>query len=128
MAEAHRLAFAPPDGILLAPSAAYDGVERSVDFNGARTVLGLPWPTDTGSGPSRFRATGSNTYAGLVAFAATELAITMARTADGITPAALDGPWRTDLLDVAQGQNHGCGVVEISNGQWVRSVPPPAKG
>ncbi|HET7489346.1 MAG TPA: hypothetical protein VFJ85_15560 [Acidimicrobiales bacterium] len=106
-AKCMKAAFAkiwhPTYGILLAPSAAYAGLQSMPEALGARTVLGLPWPTSTAPGAARFRATTSSTsYRALVSYAATELAIDVARQQGGISLESIEqGIWRNDLIDLS---------------------------
>jgi ABC-type branched-subunit amino acid transport system substrate-binding protein len=101
-----RSGWPPPAGVLLPPGAVYGGLDKQPGVVGARTVLGLPWPTSDNAGARRFRATvGSTSYRALVTFAATELAIEVARRGIPLTAASVRsaGPWRTDLVDIEDG-------------------------
>lgn len=118
---AARIGWRPPGGILLAPSAAYAGLERTATTAGARTVLGLPWPTGDEPGASRFRAAvpGVRSYRALVAYAAAELAVASARAT---FPFGLDdlgrGTWRTDLVVLSDGHNVTPRIVVAGQGGW----------
>lgn len=103
MRAAFRSAWHPAFGIVLAPSAAYAGLQAMPEALGARTVLGLPWPTSAAPGAARFRATTSSlSYRALVSYAATELAIDVARQQGGVTLESVQaGLWRNDLIDLA---------------------------
>ncbi|HVL92451.1 MAG TPA: hypothetical protein VM264_03825 [Acidimicrobiales bacterium] len=97
-----RSTWRPAYGTVLAPSAAYAGIEKVPEAMGARTVLSLPWPTSLLPGAARFRATAESTsYRALVSYAATELAIDVARQAGDLSVASVAaGSWRSDLLDL----------------------------
>lgn len=118
---AARIGWRPPGGILLAPSAAYAGLERKATTAGARTVLGLPWPTGDEPGATRFRAAvpGARSYRALVAYAAAELAVASARAT---FPFVLDdlvrGTWRTDLVSLSEGHNVTPRIVVAGQGGW----------
>ena len=103
MRAAFRSAWRPIFGIVLAPSAAYAGLQAMPEAIGARTVLGLPWPTSTAPGAARFRATtSSQSYRALVSYAATELAIDVARQQGMVSLESVQaGLWRNDLIDLA---------------------------
>ena len=102
MKAAFARAWRPPGGTLLAPSAAYAGLQSMTEALGARTVLGLPWPTSAAPGAARFRATTDSTsYRALVSYAAAELAIDVARRQGGVSLDSVgDGIWRNDLIDL----------------------------
>ena len=118
--------WSPPLGTIVAPSAAYAGLENVNEARGARTVLGLPWPESPGSGPARFRAAGgTRSYRALVSFAATELAIEVARQKGAVSTATVAaGAWRSDLFDMT-----GTGIrlvpVVMGTGGW---APAPIMG
>ncbi len=118
--------WAPPFGTIVAPSAAYAGLDAVNEARGARTVLGLPWPTAPGGGPARFRAAGgTRSYRALVSFAATELAIDVARQKGAVTAAAVAaGAWRSDLFEMTGTTIRPVPVVMGSEG-W---VPAPELG
>jgi len=108
----------PPGGLLLAPDAAYAGVGGSSSLT---TVLGLPWPTSASPGAARFRAAvpGVDSYRALVSFAATELAIDVARTTGAVTMAAeASSTWRSDLVDFDGPSNLGEQAVTDGPGGW----------
>jgi hypothetical protein len=118
------LAWAPPDGILLAPSAAYGGVTSAGVVPGASlyTVLGLPWPESSNPGAARFRSEvpGVSSYRALVSFAAVELAVQVARSTGSLSLDRIAaGSWQSDLYDFAGTANVGAQVVEQSAGSWV---------
>lgn len=103
MRAATHNAWHPAFGTVLAPSAAYAGLQAMPEALGARTVLGLPWPTSTAPGAARFRATTSSlSYRALVSYAATELAIDVARQQGGVSLSSVEaGLWRNDLIDLS---------------------------
>lgn len=103
MRAAFRSAWRPTFGTILAPSAAYAGLQAMPEALGARTVLGLPWPTSTAPGAARFRSTTESlSYRALVSYAATELAIDVARQQGGVSlDSVADGIWRNDLIDLS---------------------------
>jgi hypothetical protein len=118
------LAWAPPGGILLAPSAAYAGVTSAgvVPGTSVYTVLGLPWPESSNPGAARFRSEvpGVSSYRALVSFAAVELAVQVARSTGSLTLARMaSGSWQSDLYDFAGTANVGAEVVQQSAGNWV---------
>lgn len=111
----------PAFGTLLAPSAAYAGLQIMPEALGARTVLGLPWPTSTAPGAARFRAnTASTSYRALVSYAATELAIDVARQQGGITLDSIaQGIWRNDLIDLSGLTSRVNTLVVAFLGTWL---------
>jgi hypothetical protein len=118
------LAWAPPDGILVAPSAAYGGVTSAgvVPGTSVYTVLGLPWPESSNPGAARFRSEvpGASSYRALVSFAAVELAVQVARSTGSLSLAKIaSGSWQSDLYDFAGTANVGAQVVQQSAGSWV---------
>lgn len=116
------MGWSPPNGMLLAPSAAYQGVGGFglVPTTTLYTVLGLPWPEGASSGAARFRSAvpGASSYRALVSYAAVELAVQAAR--DGALNMALlsGGTWRNDLYDFSGLSNVGATVVESNAGVW----------
>ncbi|MDP8975089.1 MAG: hypothetical protein M3N28_01725 [Actinomycetota bacterium] len=118
--------WAPPFGTIVAPSAVYAGLDSVNEARGTRTVLGLPWPTAPGGGPARFRAAGgSRSYRALVSFAATELAIDVARQKGAVTAATVAAAvWRSDLFDMTGTTIRPIPVVMSTEG-W---VPAPELG
>ncbi len=118
--------WSPPLGTIVAPSAAYAGLDAVSEARGTRTVLGLPWPTAPGGGPARFRAAGgTRSYRALVSFAATELAIEVARQKGPVSVAAMAADtWRSDLF-VVEGNSIGLVPVVIGTDGW---VPAPELG
>lgn len=120
-----RAAFAgawlPAFGRILAPSAAYAGLQMMPEALGARTVLGLPWPTSTAPGAARFRSTTESTsYRALVSYAATELAIDVARQQGVVSLGSVDaGTWRTDLVDLSGLTNRVNTLVSAFLGTWL---------
>ena len=110
---AARAGWRPPYGTLVAPSAAYARLEAVPEAHGARTLLALPWPTAPGPGAARFRASSSSrSYRALVSFAATELAIDVARQHGTISPATLNkSSWRSDLFQLDGGGARATPVV-----------------
>lgn len=121
MRAALRAMWLPTYGVVLAPSAAYAGLHAMPEALGARTVLGLPWPTSSAPGAARFRATTSSTsYRALVSYAATELAIDVARQQGTVNLASVGaGNWRTDLVDLAGLTNRVNTLVVAFLGTWV---------
>ena len=118
------MAWKPPGGILLAPSAAYAGVPGPVAGGSVFSVLGLPWPSWSSPGAAGFRSAvpGDQSYRALVSFAATELAVQVARTTGA--PRLDDvawGTWTSDLYDFAGAQNACAEVVEDWAGGWVKA-------
>lgn len=117
--------FRPANGVLLAPSAAYGAsFERSASA-GARSVLGLPWPTAPDSGGARFRlSTGSTSYRALVSFAAVELAVDSARSAGGKVGLTAGQRVHTDLVHVTDNGNDQTLLVAAGVAGW---LPAPAR-
>lgn len=123
---AARTAWRPRHGVLLAPSAAYAGVERTLGALGARTVLSLPWPTSPAAGAERFRSvtTGSTSYRALVSFAAVELAVDVARQQGALSLGAIGaGEWHTDLVDLVGSTARAGAVVAASPFGWLPVAP-----
>lgn len=118
---AFAAAWLPAFGRILAPSAAYAGLQTMPEALGARTVLGLPWPTSTAPGAARFRATTESTsYRALVSYAATELAIDVARQQGVVSVESVDaGTWRTDLVDLSGLTNRVNTLVSAFLGTWL---------
>lgn len=118
--------WAPPGGILLAPSAAYAGVASTAlgTASAVYTVLGLPWPASSSPGATRFRSDlpGFTSYRALVSYAAVELAVSVARATGAMTTSVMPGhSWRNDLYDFAGTANAGAAVAEESAGGWVNA-------
>lgn len=118
------IAWSPPYGVLLAPSAAYAGVTSAGVIPGTSvyTVLGLPWPESQSPGATRFRSElpGVSSYRALVSFAAVEMAVQVARATHTLSMAAVaDGTWQNDLYDFAGTNNVGAQVVQASPEGWV---------
>jgi hypothetical protein len=111
----------PTYGTVLAPSAAYAGIQSMPEALGARTVLGLPWPTSTAPGAARFRSTTESTsYRALVSYAATELAIDVARQQGTLSLGSVEaGSWRTDLVDLTGLSNRMNTLVWAFLGTWL---------
>jgi hypothetical protein len=124
---AARLGWRPSGGLLLAPSAVYAHFERDLVAQGARSAIALSAPTADDAGTSRFRETcpGCDSYRSLVSFAAAELALGAARTANGMVtvPAVRDRRWRSDLYDIDGGQHTTAHVVAIRCGRWTNTTP-----
>jgi len=118
--------WSPRFGTIVAPSAAYAGLDAVREARGARTVLGLPWPTSPGDGPARFRAAeGPRSYRAMVSFAATELAVEVARRRGAVSTAAVaSAAWHSDLFDVGGTAIRPVPVVIGTDG-W---VPAPELG
>ncbi|MEO7837660.1 MAG: ABC transporter substrate-binding protein [Acidimicrobiales bacterium] len=121
---ASDLPWQPRRGPLVAPSAAYAGVASLPEATGVRTVLALPWPTSPASGAARFRATTtSQSYRALVSYAATELAIDVARQTGTLSLASMTGRiWRSDLLELEGTTNRSGSISSAILGTWV-AVP-----
>lgn len=122
---AARLGWHPPGGVLLAPSAAYAGLERHPATAGGRTVLGLPWPTSNEPGAARFRAavSGVVSYRALVAYAGAELAVASARVRSPLRLADLArGTWQTDLVTLSDGANTTARIVVAGAGGWATAA------
>ena len=119
-----RSTWRPFYGTVLAPSAAYAGVEKVPEALGAKTVLSLPWPTSILPGAARFRAsTESTSYRALVSYAATELAIDVARQAGDLSLASIAaGAWRSDLLDLVGLSSRMPILVTAFLGTWLPSL------
>jgi hypothetical protein len=120
-AAAARTLGRPAELLLVLPSAAYDHLESDPAAHGARTFLGLPWPTSDEPGARRFRAAAGGdravrSYRALVTFAAVEAAVEAA-TATG-SPAPASGRFRSDLYDIDGGANRAGGVVRAGFGRW----------
>jgi len=132
-AAAARIGWRPGGGLLLAPSAVYAHLERDLVAQGARSAVALLPPNTDDAGTNRFRqsAPGCDSYRSLVSFAAAELALDAARTANGVvTVSAVRGRhWHSDLYDVDGGQQTTAHVVAIRFGRWAATAPsrsPPA--
>ena len=99
---AARAGWQPPYGTIVAPSSAYARLEAVPEAQGARTMLGLPWPTSSAVGAARFRSIASSrSYRALVSFAATEVALDVARQHGTVSlPAVGRGTWRSDLVEL----------------------------
>lgn len=121
MKAAFQILWLPPFGTVLAPSAAYAGLHTMPEALGARTVLGLPWPTADTAGAARFRsATRSTSYRALVSYAATELAIEVARQKGGVSVDAVrQGTWRSDLFDMNGLESRVNNLVAAFLGTWL---------
>lgn len=111
----------PRDGVFVPPSAAYAASPGSLVFLGANTVLGLPWPTSDDPGARRFRAvTGCTSYAAEVAFAATELAVQIARASGTVSVAAMQaGVWTNDLYRYRGTALATPRLVQATAGGWL---------
>lgn len=111
----------PRVGPLVPPSAAYAGIGSLPEATGARTVLALPWPTSSTSGAARYRATTtSQSYRALVSYAATELAIDVARQTGTLTLASMTGRiWRSDLFTLDGVTNRSGRIASAILGTWV---------
>lgn len=121
MKAAFQALWLPPFGTVLAPSAAYAGLHTLPEALGARTILGLPWPTADTPGAARFRSTTNSTsYRALVSYAATELAIEVARQKGGVSVAAVgQGAWRSDLFDLDGVTTRVNNLVAAFLGTWL---------
>ena len=115
-----RLAWNPRGGVLVAASAAYAHLEVLPTAAGARTVLGLPWPTGDHRGAARYRAAvpGPASYRALVSYAGVELAVQVARARGSVTHAhVMDGHWTSDLIDF-EATRRAATVVQVTLGRW----------
>jgi hypothetical protein len=120
------LGWRPPGGILVPPSAAYAHLERNPAAQGARTVLGLPWPDSDTPGANRYRAAvpDGHSYRALISFAAVELAVQVARTNGTIRIEGIaTGRWRSDLFDLEGSRHYQPPVVVASFGTWLPQPP-----
>lgn len=108
-------------GPLVAPSAAYSGIGSLPEATGTRTVLALPWPTSSSPGAARFRAsTVSQSYRALVSYAATELAIDVARQTGTVSVEAIAGrTWQSDLVELEGTTNRAGRVTAAFLGTWL---------
>jgi hypothetical protein len=126
-AAAARIGWRPSGGLLLAPSAVYAHLERDLVAQGARSAVALSAPNADDSGTNRFRqaAPGCSSYRSLVSFAAAELALETARSANGVLTltAVRDRHWHSDLYDVDGGQQTTAHVVAIRFGRWTNTNP-----
>lgn len=124
-AAAARPLWGPPDGLLVLPSAAYARLEADPAVHGARTLLGLPWPTSDEPGARRYRAAvggrAARSYRGLVTFAGVEAAVEVARATGAPSPAPSSGRFRSDLYDLDGGVNRAGAVVVARFGRWTPS-------
>ena len=135
-AAAARIGWRPSGGLLLAPSAVYAHLERDLVTQGARSAVALSAPGTDDAGTNRFRqsAPGCDSYRSLVSFAAAELALGAARTANGALSlsAVRDHHWHSDLYDIDAGQHTTSHLVTIRFGRWAnaptRSGPPSRRG
>ena len=118
---AARTPWHPRLGPLVAPSAAYAGIASLPEATGTRTVLGLPWPTSSAPGAARFRATTtSQSYRALVSYAATELAIDVARQTGTVSVASMaDRAWRSDLVELDGATNRVGSIASALFGAWI---------
>ncbi len=121
MRAAFRALWRPIFGTVLAPSAAYAGLQSMPEAIGARTVLGLPWPTSAAPGAARFRSTTESlSYRALVSYAATELAIDVARRQGGVSLESVEaGIWRNDLIDLTGLTSRANTLVVAFLGTWL---------
>lgn len=123
---AARLGWRPPGGVMIAPSAAYADVHLAPYAVGARTVLGVPWPSSEEPGAARFRAAmgGTASYRAIVSFAAAEIAVAAARSGGPFRPEILrSGSWRTDLVVLDAGVNRAAAVVIAGADGWRTTSP-----
>jgi hypothetical protein len=123
------LAWRPPGGVLVPPSAAYAHLERRPSAQGSRTVLGFPWPGGDDPGARRYQSAvpGGRSYRALVSFAAVELAVQIAR-ADGTIRAdrVTTAEWRSDLFHLDHGRPLRRPVMTASLGTWFPDPEPDA--
>lgn len=120
-AAARSSIWQPRLGPLVPPSAAYAGIAALPEATGLRTVLALPWPTSSAPGAARFRATtASQSYRALVSYAATELAIDVARQTGTVSLVSMSGrSWNSDLLKLDGVTNLAGTVVSALLGTWL---------
>jgi hypothetical protein len=127
-AAAARIGWRPSGGLLLAPSAVYAHLERDLVAQGARSAVALSAPNTDDAGSNRFRqaAPGCESYRSLMSFAAAELALDAARTANGaLTVAGVrDHHWHSDLYDIDGGRHTTSHVVSIRFGRWANTTSP----
>lgn len=118
---ASRTPWQPRLGPLVPPSAAYAGIASLPEATGARTVLALPWPTSSAPGAARFRAnTVSQSYRALVSYAATELAIDVARQTGTVSLASMaERGWHSDLVEVDGVTNRVGSLASALFGAWI---------
>jgi hypothetical protein len=119
---AMRSGWRPHGGVLVPPSLAYDDFDPAWSGVSVRTALGLPGPMGTDPGATRFRAsTGFTSYRAMVTFAATELAIAVARSAGSVTATDVShGHWYSDLFRFDGATNRGIGIARASALGWTR--------
>jgi hypothetical protein len=126
-AAAARMGWRPSGGLLLAPSAVYAHLERDLVAQGARSAVALSPANTDDAGTARFRRAcpGCDSHRALMSFAAAELALGSARTANGaLTMTGLrDRRWQSDLYDVNAGQHTTSHVVSIRFGRWSNTAP-----
>ena len=110
----------PRDGLLVPPSAAYFGIAGFPSASGAETLLGLPWPTTGKDGAGRFYSlTGSNSYPAEVAFAATELAVQVARAEGAINLQQMaNAVWNSDLYHYRGTNSATTHIAHARGGVW----------
>ena len=122
LAAAARSGWTPAAGVVVPPSLAYAEFDPAWSGLSVRTALGLPGPMGTDPGATRFRtSTGFTSYRALVTFAATELAIAVARTSGSVTAAGVaKGSWYSDLLHFDGVENHGVAIARASAVGWSR--------
>lgn len=100
-------------------------LEADPAVHGARTLLGLPWPTSDEPGARRYRAAvggrAARSYRGLVTFAGVEAAVEVASATGAPSPAPSSGRFRSDLYDLDGGVNRAGAVVVARFGRWTRS-------
>ena len=119
---AAAIGWNPAAGVVVPPSLAYVPFDPAWSGLSVRTALGLPGPMGTDPGATRFRtSTGFTSYRALVTFAATEMAIAVARTSGSVTSAGISkGVWYSDLLHFDGVENHGVAIARASAVGWTR--------
>jgi hypothetical protein len=126
-ASAARMGWRPSGGLLLAPSAVYAHLERDLATQGALSAVALSASNNNDAGTARFRRScpGCDSHRSLMSFAAAELALGSARTANGaLTMSGLrDRRWQSDLYDINGGQHTTSHVVSIRFGRWSNVTP-----
>lgn len=120
---ADKAGWKPSGGIVVAPDAAFWRLDVVASAQGARTVLGMPWPLSDNPGVKRFRAAMPNSvsYRALESFAAAELAIKVARDNGGnniSVSTVAKGNWKSDLFDFQGTTNKSAGVVVLGKNGW----------
>jgi hypothetical protein len=116
-----RAAWMPSGGVLLPSYAAFSAPDVPFGVRGA-AALPLPWSSWNDPGVTRFRTVsgGATSYRALVSFAATELAIAIARENAGHVDLSrvASHPWRSDLFSFDGTRNIGLRPAQRTLGGW----------